>query len=246
MKLFLIPFTVITATLLSACAGPSTSRMGMVVDPDTGLMFGSAIQHNVITDASFYANRKIKVRTRNTSGDLAFGLDAFTGDLNSAYADKGYEPTGQDDFGLMMDVNVMYSGQVQNNRAAGFAMVGALLGSTYGGGTDRGQITGTVAGAELGRIAGSYDTEDTYMIVARVTFGVVKPIKDSQKRVTFSRSKKLMDINDPNEDEKIVRRGFKEAFTTEIAVYAGGRNLAQSEIAEEVRKRAARIVADFI
>lgn len=233
--------------IVGGCAlAPSKSRMGMVINEDTGVMYGSAIEHNMVTDASFYANRKIKVRTRNTSGDDVFALKAFTGDLNAAYADKGYEPTQHDDFGLLMDVNVMYSGQIQTNRASSLALVGALLGSTYGGDTERGVISGTVSGAALGHIAGHFDTQDTYMVVAKVTFAVVKPITKSQKRITFSRSQKLANIDDPSEDEKLVRRGFKETYTTQIAVYAGGRNLAQSEIAEEVRKRAARIVADFI
>lgn len=240
-------FAVIAASLtLSACLGKPQSRMGMVVNQETGLMYGSAIEKNLLTDAVFYNNRKIKVRTRNTSGDLAFGLGAFTDDLNGSYEAKGYEPTQADDFGLLLDVNVMYSGQIQTNRAYSFTMVGALLGTTYGGGTRRGQIAGTVAGAELGRIIGSYATEDTYMVLMDVSFGVIKPYKESRKRVTFSHSKKLKDIDDPDEDDKVIRRGFKQTFTTQVAVYAGGRNISQSEIAEQVRKRAARIIADFI
>jgi len=231
---------------LSACSYPSSTRMGMVTDEETGLMFGSAIEKNLITDASFYRNRKIKVRTRNTSGDEVFNLGRFSDDLNTAYATKGYEPTSAEDFGLLMDVNVMYSGQVQTNRASSYRLIGALLGATYGGETDRGLLTGTVTGAALGNIAGHFDTQDTYMVVAQVTFGVLKPYKETRKRITFSRSAKLKTIDDPNEDEKIINRGFKKTVSTQIAVYAGGRNLAQSEIAEEVRKRAVRIVADFI
>jgi len=231
---------------MSACTYPSSTRMGMVTDEETGLMFGSAIEKNLITDASFYSNRKIKVRTRNTSGDEVFNLERFTGDLNTAYTAKGYEPTGQDDFGLMMDINVMYSGQVQTNRASSYRLIGALMGATYGGETDRGLLTGTVTGAALGNVAGHFDTQDTYMIVAQVTFGVLKPYKETRKRITFSRSNKLKTIDNPNEDEKIINRGFKKTVSTQIAIYAGGRNLGQSEIAEEVRKRAVRIVADFI
>ncbi len=246
MKHITLALSLVLALTLSACIGSTKSRMGMVVNEDSGLMFGSAIEHNIVTDASFYNNRKIKVRTRNTSGDPAFVLSAFKGELRDAYTGKGYEPTQADDFGLMMDVNVMYSGQIQTTRAATYSLVGALLGATYGGDTQRGIITGTVAGAELGHIIGSFATDDTYMIVAKVTFGVVKPYRESRKRVTFSRSEKLKDIDDPGEDEKVIRRGFKETYTTQIALYAGGRNVGQSEIVEQVRKRAARIIADFI
>lgn len=231
---------------LSACIGAPQSRMGMVVDEETGIMYGSAIEKNILVDPTFYTNRQIKVRTRNTSGDTQFNLANFKTDLDTAYAGKGYEPTGEDDFGLLVDVNVMYSGQAQTNSARHYAWLGAMLGATYGGETPRGVIAATAAGAELGRVIGSFNTEDTYMVVARVTFGVIKPYKSSRKRVTFSRSTKIKDIDDPNEDEKIYRNKFKKTFTTEVAVYAGGRNLSQSEIVEEVRKRAVRIVADFI
>jgi len=237
---------VIMTFALTSCITPTTPRMGMVRDENSGMLYGSAIEKNLVTDATFYSNRKIKVRTRNTSGDTAFDLVSFTGDLNTAYTAKGYEPTAQEDFGLIMDVNVMYSGQVQTNRAKSYRVIGGLLGATYGGDTQRGLLTGTVSGAAIGNIIGQFDTQDTYMVIAQVTFAVLKPYKDTKRRVTFSRSKKLKDIDDPNEDEKIITRTMKRSYTTQIAVYAGGRNIGQSEIVEEVRKRAVRIVADYI
>lgn len=237
---------VFTTFVLSSCITPAKPRMGMVRDESSGLMYGSAIENNLVTDASFYKNRKIKVRTRNTSGDQAFNLNSFTDDLSTAYTAKGYEPTNQDDFGLIMDVNVMYSGQVQTNRARSYRVIGGLLGATYGGETQRGLLTGTVSGAAIGNIIGQFDTQDTYMVIAQVTFAVLKPFKETNKRITFSRGDKLENIDDPNDEEKVITRSIKETFNTQIAVYAGGRNLAQSEIIDEVRKRAVRIVADYI
>ncbi|MBL4692435.1 MAG: hypothetical protein JKY92_03805 [Magnetovibrio sp.] len=231
---------------LSACAPPNKPRMGMVIDEKTGLLYGSAIEKNLVTDASFYVNRSIKVRTRNTSGDTTFNLTSFTDNLKSAYKAKGYEPTDGDRFGLMMDINVMYSGQIQSNRSTEFGIIGALMGSTYGGATQKGNIIATATGATLGNILGMYATDDTYMVVAEVTFGVVKKYRISKKRVTFSRSRKLANIDDPNRQEKVYARGFKKTFTTQFTVYAGGRNTSQSEIADEVRRRAVRIAADFI
>jgi len=232
---------------LSACdLVPNSPRLGMVVDEDTGLLFGSAIEDNLVTDATFYTDKSLKVRTRNTSGDQAFDLNGFTNDLKAAYGNKGYDPIVDGPFGLMMDVNVMYSGQVQTSQATQFSVVGGLLGVTYGGDTRRGRITGLTSGATLGNVIGSFATEDTYMVVAQVTFGVVKRRKISKKRVTFSRSAKLANIDDPTEIEKVYKRGFKKTFTTQFTVYAGGRNLSQSEIAEQVKQRAVRIAADFI
>lgn len=238
----------LTVFMLSACGlAPNTSRLGMVVDEKTGLLFGSAIEDNVVTDATFYSNKSLKVRTRNTSGDQAFDLDGFTNDLKAAYGNKGYTPINDDGpFGLLMDVNVMYSGQVQTNQTAQFSVVGGLLGATYGGATQRGRLTGLASGAALGQIVGTFPTEDTYMIVAQVTFGVVKKRNVSKRRVTFARSEKISNLDDPKAEEKVYARGFKKTFTTQFTVYAGGRNLKQSEIAEQVRQRAVRIAADFI
>lgn len=236
------------ATTFSACTQilPNKPRLGMVVNEETGLLFGSAIDGNLITDASFYVNRSLKVRTRNTSGDQAFNLTDFTDDLVSAYEAKGYEPTQKDGFGLLMDINVLYSGQIQTNQSMQLGIIGAMMGSTYGGASNKGNIIAAITGATVGHILGSYITDDTYMVVAEVTFGVVKEYRISKKRVTFSRSKKLTNIDDPTEDEKVYARGFKKTFTTQFTVYAGGRNVKQSEIAEEVRKRAVRIAADYI
>lgn len=240
--------SVLLGLVLSACSGlPNTPRLGMVVDEQSGLMFGSAIEGSLVTDATFYTNKTLKVRTRNTSGDVAFDLDGFTNDLKAAYGNKGYEPIRDGEtFGLMMDVNVLYSGQIQTNQAVQFSVIGGLLGQTYGGVTDRGKITATATGAALGHVIGQYATEDTYMIVAEVTFGVVKQYQTSKKRVTFSRSEKLVNLDDPTQGEQVYARGFKKTFSTQFTVYAGGRNLNQSDIAEQVRQRAVRIAADFI
>ncbi|MCG8512306.1 MAG: complement resistance protein TraT [Rhodospirillales bacterium] len=101
----------------AGCVVKPPARMGMVENPETGLQFGSVVDGSLVTDASFHKNKKIKLRTRNTSGDLSFDLGGFSDQLTRAYAAKGYEPTDHDDFGLMLDVNVRYSGQVQESLA---------------------------------------------------------------------------------------------------------------------------------
>jgi len=239
------------AILLVGCAGnigQPTTRLGMVKDPGSGLMFGSVVEKSLVTDASFYKNRKIKVRIRNTSGDVAFGLRQFTDQIRAAYVENGYQTTDGDDFGLLVDVNVRYSGQVQTNLANEFSFLGATAGGIAGASTHGavGGAAGIAAGATLGAIVGSFVTDDTYIIVADVTFGVIKETSDSRKTITFSRSEKLKNIDDPNEDEKVTKRGFKQAHRTGVAVFAGGRNVPQSRIAGEVRHRIVRIVSEFI
>lgn len=232
--------------LLAGCA--QKTRMGMVTDPDTGLMYGSTIEKSLVTEPSFYRNRKIKVRTRNTSGDLAFGLDELTEQLNTIYANKGYQPTSEEDFGLILDVNVIYSGHIQNDSASLFSFLGGAAGSIFGArsSTAQGQDIGLVTGATVGGILGTHVSEDTYMIVARVTFASVKKSRLSKKTVTFSGSEKLKNIDDPDEEEQVYNRGLKKTYTTQVAVYAGGQNVKQSEITREVRNRIIRIVGDYI
>ena len=91
---------------LSGCLNPPT-RMGMVKNPSTGLLCGSILEKNIVTDPSFYVNKKIKARIRNTSGDVAFDLHGFKNQIRATLAASGYEPANDDDFGLLIDVNVM-------------------------------------------------------------------------------------------------------------------------------------------
>lgn len=248
MKFVGTALIVASLSLLSACIGQPTTRMGMVKDPKTGLMFGSVIGNNLVTDASFYNNNKIKVRTRNTSGDLAFGLREFTNQLKDTYSQNGYEPTSKNDFGLLIDVNVRYSGQIQSNLASDYSFLGAAAGGIagYRSQANAGTAIGAVAGATLGSILGSFVADDTYIIVADITFGVVKKFKKSKKTVTFSNSVKLKNLDDPDEDDQVLNRGFKKTLRTQVSVYAGGRNVTQAEISRQVRERIIRIVGDFI
>jgi hypothetical protein len=223
--------------------------MLMVKDPDTGLQFGSRVDNNIVTDASFYRNRKIKVRIRNTSGDVAFDLKRFGKEIRAAYRNAGYVPTDEDDFGLLVDVNVLFSGQIQTNLANQFAFLGASAGGLAGAARDEGVATaaGLIAGATLGTIIGSYVTDDTYIIVAEVTFGIIKgPAKRDGKRITFSRSITGHPEDAEEREERRKRRGFAKTPQAKIAVFAGGRNVRQSEIAAQVRQRFVRIIRDII
>ena len=166
--------------------------------------------------------------------------------MEESYRAKGYIPTSEDDFGLLIDVNVTYSGHIQTNLANDYAFLGAAAGGIAGfrSGTDAGTVIGTIAGATLGSILGSFVTDDTYIIIARVTFGIVKKgSKRPKRRITFDRSPRLRDADD---DDEARGRGFRRTISTRVAVFAGGRNTAQSHIAAEVRRRFARIVSDVI
>lgn len=230
---------------LAGCA--DTSRMGMVKDAKTGLQFGSQIESNIFIDSSQFRNKAIKITTRNVSGDQAYQLNSFSRDLNNAFSNKGYAPTTSDSFGIKLDINVLYSGHIQQNMASQFAFLGAATGgiashrSNSGAG---GTAAGAIVGATVGSILGSYITDDTYIIVAEVNIGVTDSIGDAQqdkKTITFGSSPKLQEENVPRNFKP-----FREVIRTKVAVFAGGRNVSQQQIAEQVKQRLVNIVSDSI
>lgn len=237
-------FAVIAAVVLLPGACAPQQRMGMVVDPSTGLQYGSVIETNLLVDASQFADNSIKVNIRNTSGDPAFDLHEFRAALENAYRAKGYEPTRSSEFAVLIDVNVMHSGQVSQNMTNEFGFLGAAGGGVAGaaiGGDAIGVAAGVLSGIALGAIIGSYVSEDTYIVVAQMNMA----IKDWQRgtretTIVFSASDK------EEEEEQKGIKAFRETIGTGIAVYAGGRNVAQSTIAESVRQRLIRILSDVI
>lgn len=224
------------------CAQPT--RYGMVDDPQTGLMWGSAIERNLIIDAAQLENRSIKLNLRNVSGDAAYDLMLFRKRLLDALRAKGYTPTDGDDFGVKFDINVLYSGHVQKNLAGEFGFLGATAGGIAGyrgSNESRNMAAGALAGATLGAIAGSYARDDTYITVAEVTVAVADQYRGTTKKtVTFSASPPLQEVRPSS------IKPFEAVLQTKVAVYAGGRNITQSQITEGVRERLARIVADAI
>lgn len=251
-----LPASVLAALvlLLSGCGGylvNPPARYGMVKDPDAGLMFGSVVEDTLRTDSSFFRNKKMKVRVRNTSGDPAFDLKRFSGQIEQSFAAQGYKPTSGDDFGVMVDVNVLYSGQIQWTLADEFAFLGAAAGGIYGyrSQANAGTAIGAASGAALGHVLGSFVTDDTYIIIARVTFSEIKePLKGEGKVVLFGRSP-TPGLTKEEEEERELRRldrGFRKSMSTRVSVFAGGRNVRQSEIAGEVRERFVRIISDII
>ena len=227
---------------LSSCSN-DTPRFGMIKDPVTGLQYGSTIGKSFFIDSEQFPNKVVKVTARNVSGDINYDMRRFISDLKSSFESKGYEAYANDGFGLKVDVVVEYSGHVQSNMSNIYGFLGAGAGYVAGrhSSAKASEGIGIVAGAVLGSIAGSYQTEDTYIIIAKVYVGTMDGKSGMvTKTITFSSSPKLQE----EEDDGFKR--FKEVVSTEIAVYAGGRNVQQSEIVDEVKRRLVRIVSDII
>lgn len=230
--------------LVIACAEPV--RMGMVKDAQSGLQFGSMLERNFFLDSSQFKNKSIKVSTRNASGDPSYQVGSFVNDLNGAFSKKGYIPTQDDSFGMKLDINVLYSGQIQTSMRSQFAFLGGAAGTVAGYRSNEvaGTAAGMLVGATLGSIVGSYVTDDTYIVVAEVSLGIVDATSadtGDKKVITFGSSPAL-------QQEKMAPnfKPFREVMRTKIAVYAGGRNVTQQQISEQVRQRLVNVVSDSI
>lgn len=229
--------------LASGCSN-NAARLGMIKDPTTGVQYGSTIGQSFFVDSQQFSNNVLKVSTRNVSGDINYDLKGFTNKLKSIFKEKGYNTDTDQDFGIKVDVVIEYSGHVQTNMSDSFAFLGAATagyyGSRYSNAKDAEKI-GIVTGAMLGSIAGGYQTEDTYIVIAKVNVGIIDSKSGRVARtISFSSSPKLQ------EEEKDGIRRFKEVVSTEVAVYSGGRNVKQSEVVNEVKNRLIRIVSDII
>jgi len=236
-KVFLI---LIIGVVISGCA--QQPRHGMVPTAD-GLMFGSVIERNLVIDAQQFEDPRVRVTVRNTSGDTAYNIKSYKGQLVSALQRKGYKAAGSDGYGLRFDVNVLYSGYTSTNMSTEYAFLGGGVGGLAGAhrNTSTSVAAGLLVGATLGAIIGSYDRSDTYIIIAEVTVGVLDTVRGkASKSVTFAHSPALQ------EERKSGRRSYDEVLKTKVAIYAGGRSISQSEIVNQVRQRLVRILSDVI
>jgi hypothetical protein len=234
---------VVAATSVLVACQSNQSRLNMVTAPGTGLQYGSAIEKSIFVDADQFENNAIKVSIRNTSGDPAFDVHGFRSNLERSYADKGFKPT-RSDFGIKLDLNVVYSGHIREDMSAQYGFLGAAAGGIagYRSSTRAGTATGVLAGATIGAIIGGTQTRDTYITISEVAIGFAesKGVGQTSKSVTFGSSPKLQ------EERKSGFKPFRGVLRTRVAVYGGGRNVSQQQIAEEVKRRLIRIVADMI
>ncbi|MBG0789306.1 MAG: hypothetical protein H0S80_02285 [Desulfovibrionaceae bacterium] len=248
MKVLRIALVLSLALAVASCTA-SRSRMGMV-QADDGLMYGSAMDSQFIVDSSLFENNRLKLRIRNTSGDNAFDLHGFRRQLEDAYTANGYELVTGNDFGILLDVNVSYSGQIQEDMSQEFGTVGMMgggaAGGYYGGTRDglaggaAGAVGGATAGAALGHVIGSYITDDTYIIISHITLATIAPKEEGDgTTIVFGKDKKI-------KRKRNNFRGYRQRSTTKLGVYAGGRNVDQQEIVGGVRQRMLRILSDII
>lgn len=245
MKFIKAILNVVLLSLLAAalCGCAANSHLGMIKDADTGLMYGSNTSGNFVFDPVQFKNPVVKVKLRNTSGDPAIDMKSMRGKIEDSLKSKGYGISNGTDFGIKLDINLVYSGQFSRNRAIEYGLIGAGIGGYTGyreGGTD-GTVIGTVSGATAGAIFGSYSTQDTYLMVADVVLGIMgKPFPKKETMISFG------DTHIEKRSEHAGFRHFTSVEKEQVAVYAGGSNVKQNEIINGVTARLERILKDIM
>jgi outer membrane lipoprotein SlyB len=234
-------FICISLVCIASCA--PRHRMGMIEDADTGLQYGSVVERNLIIDSAQLENKRLKISIRNISGDTNYDMSSLISYLENRYSSKGYKITHSDDYGVYIDVNMLYSGKIRSDMRNEFGFLGAAAGGIVGYRSQEsaGTAIGILAGATLGSIIGSYVTDDTYIIVAEVNIGIARPqTGTTDSTIVFSSGKR------DDYQERTGIRHFSQKLRTRVAVFAGGRNIVQSQITGGVRERIKNILADII
>ncbi len=249
-KSIIIVLLTIAALVLSSCVSTQKNKYNLVKDEKSGYAYGAVKSGEFIADPAMFRNNKLKLRIRNTTGDSSLDLYNFRQQLEQSYRDIGYEISSGNDFGILLDINVKYFGQVTDMLpseytflgAAGGGVAGAFTGIQGGRPADAltGMAAGSVIGAALTEIIRNYVTEETFIIISSVTMGTVMPeyVEDEQT-ISFITGKKVR-------EKKTNFKGFRSRETINLAVYAGGTMASKSDIINEVRNRHLRILKDII
>lgn len=236
------------AAALSACQRANNGDM--VVDPKTDRMYGMRSDASLFTDSTLFPNKRLKLALRNMSGDQVWDLDATRDRLYQGYVGKGYQRSDGNDFGVKVDLNVVRSQQFDRDMMAQFgflgstggSLVGAGIGGAAAGGTGAlaGAGIGMASGTALGTLAGYFTTDSIYVVITEAIFAIRRNASKARRVVTFDGSPRV------EEWEESGYGSFHRVHRVLIANYGGGRNVTQTEIAQDIRERQIRSLISLI
>lgn len=227
-----------------ALAGCATSDLR-----DNEFKIGSATSKNVFIDASQFANRTVKVRLRNSSGDPSIDVSRIRGAVESGLRAAGYQ-IGEQNFGILVDVNLYFMNSVAQGRQRASNEVGALLGGVAGYemakrpggvGAGSGALLGAIAGATLQEVLRSNNEYDTYLVLSDVNIGVVK--QENKKKDFFVIGGNRIE---QREEENGTFESFAMRETLKVAVYAGDKRERRAQVMDAIQDRLARVLSNLI
>lgn len=234
---------VMTTFFLGACA---TSQ------PQSKFRSGSALSKNLFVDSSQFANKKVKLRLRNSSGDPSLNVSYIRNEISQGLSQAGYTLTEGDDFGILLDLNAYQFESISSARNGNNSnAIGALLGGVAGyegakrpGGLSSGSgvIIGTIAGATLQEVLRYANETSTFILVADVNVGVKK--KNNTERDYFVVGGNRIADEPKIEDQTFASFALKD--TVKVMVYAGDEATNRSSTITSLEQRLGRIVANML
>jgi hypothetical protein len=217
---------------------------------DAGLMIGSSVSRNIFVDANQFANKSVRVRLRNSSGDPGVDMSRMRTDVESSLRSAGYSITDKAG-GIVLDANLYFLNTVATGRQRAANEVGALLGGVAGyeaakgrGGLSPGSglVIGAIAGATLQDVLRRHNDYDSYLAVCDVNIGVVR--QQGTRRDSFviggNRFERERDEQDSTFDSFALRE------TVKVYVWAGDLRTRREGVMQAIQERLARVVANLM
>ncbi|OAN66051.1 glycine zipper domain-containing protein [Magnetospirillum moscoviense] len=141
----------------------------------------------------------------------------------------------------------MRSQQFDNDLMNQYGFLGATAGAVTGavvggmkGDAAFGTGAGLAVGATLGTLIGYFTTDSVYVVITEATFAVRRNASKPRRVVTFDGSPRV------EEWEESGYGSFHSTDRVVIANYGGGRNVGQTEIANDIRDRQIRSLISLI
>lgn len=236
---------ILIAIFLNACATPPSGNQ-------IGFQIGSATSRNLFIDSTQFANRTIKLRLRNSSGDPSLDVTALRQSIETGFRAAGYTVSDQN-FGIVVDVNAFQlqtaaASNVTTNSGLGM-LLGGVIGyesakrsGNIGGGS--GAILGAVAGSVLEDVLRNHGTRATYLALCDVNVGVIRQESTKGDRFVIGGNK----IERAREDdrEKDTFSGFAMRETVRVAVYAGDSPDRVYQTVGAIVDRLGRVIANLL
>lgn len=234
-------FIAVAFAMLTGCAAPRQAQTFQI---------GSATSKNVFITPDQFANKSVRVRLRNSSGDPDFSPAQMRTLVENGLSNAGYKVVN-DNAGIVVDVNLYFVGNVTSGRQRAGNEVGALLGAVAGYelskgaggiGAGSGAILGAIAGATLQDVIRVNSENDTYVVLCDVNIGVVR--QESKNKDSFVIGGNRMEHKP--DDERGTFESFAIRDTVKVSVYAGDKRENRARVTQAIQDRLARVVANLI
>ena len=236
--------SLILMLMLSACSSPAASQ--------NPFQIGSATSQNLFVDSSQFANKTIKLRLRNSSGDPDLDIARLRQSIEFGLRSAGYE-ISEKDFGIVMDINAFQFRTAATSNVTSTSGLGVLLGGVVGYEAAKrsadisrgsGAILGAVAGAAIEDIIRHHGTRSTYLALCDVNIGIVR--KESTKDDRFVIGGNRIERVQEEDKDKDTYTGFAMRDTVRVAVYAGDDSEHSYQTIGAIVDRLGRVIANLL